>query len=140
RLILNDVPSREKYCNPSMSVFCPARARVRKACRQVYNRGSDLVEYHPTATDEDDSNDFGYERVARADKARRVGAVFDSVADNYDLMNDLLSMGIHRAWKKFTIALAAPRRGEPVLDLASGTGDLAAGFARRVGPQGRVLM
>src|SRR5699024_9275090 len=84
--------------------------------------------------------DFGYERVARADKAGRVGAVFDSVADNYDLMNDLMSMGIHRAWKKFTIALAAHRRCERVLDLARGTGDLAAGFARRVGPHGRVLI
>ncbi|RJS91634.1 bifunctional demethylmenaquinone methyltransferase/2-methoxy-6-polyprenyl-1,4-benzoquinol methylase UbiE [Salinisphaera sp. Q1T1-3] len=84
--------------------------------------------------------DFGYERVARPDKQRRVGAVFDSVADNYDLMNDLMSMGIHRAWKRFTISLAAVRPGESILDLASGTGDLAAGFAKKVGADGRVLM
>ena len=92
------------------------------------------------AGDDPDTIDFGYERVARGEKQRRVGAVFDSVADNYDLMNDLMSMGIHRAWKHFTLELAAVRPGERVLDLAGGTGDLAAGFARRAGPDGRVLL
>lgn len=92
------------------------------------------------AASDDDTIDFGYERVARGEKQGRVGAVFDSVADNYDLMNDLMSMGIHRAWKRFTLELAAVREGERVLDLAGGTGDLAAGFARRVGPSGRVLL
>lgn len=91
-------------------------------------------------SDDSDTIDFGYERVSRGAKAGRVGAVFDSVADNYDLMNDLMSMGIHRAWKRFTISLAAVRAGESVLDLASGTGDLAAGFAKKVGANGRVLM
>ncbi|MDA3919155.1 MAG: bifunctional demethylmenaquinone methyltransferase/2-methoxy-6-polyprenyl-1,4-benzoquinol methylase UbiE [Salinisphaera sp.] len=91
-------------------------------------------------TGDSDTIDFGYERVARGAKQSRVGAVFDSVADNYDLMNDLMSMGVHRGWKHFTIQLAAVRAGERVLDLASGTGDLAAGFAKRVGPSGRVLM
>lgn len=91
-------------------------------------------------TDDSDTIDFGYERVARGAKQKRVAAVFDSVADNYDLMNDLMSMGVHRAWKHFTLELAAVRPGEQVLDLASGTGDLAAGFARRVGADGRVLM
>ncbi|MES1928990.1 ubiquinone/menaquinone biosynthesis methyltransferase [Salinisphaera dokdonensis CL-ES53] len=90
--------------------------------------------------DDDSTIDFGYERVARGEKQGRVGAVFDSVADNYDLMNDLMSMGIHRAWKHFTLELAAVREGERVLDLAGGTGDLAAGFARRVGKNGRVLL
>lgn len=87
-----------------------------------------------------DTIDFGYERVSRGDKQTRVAAVFDSVADNYDIMNDLMSMGIHRAWKHFTLELAAVREGDAVLDLAGGTGDLAAGFARRVGPKGRVLL
>lgn len=91
-------------------------------------------------SDDSDSIDFGYQRVPRGAKAGRVGAVFDSVADNYDLMNDLMSLGIHRAWKRFTIGLAAVRAGERVLDLASGTGDLAAGFAQRVGAGGRVLL
>lgn len=87
-----------------------------------------------------DTIDFGYQQVPRAEKAARVGAVFDSVADRYDLMNDLMSFGIHRLWKHFTIELAAVRPGERVLDLAGGTGDLAAGFARRVGQRGRVLV
>jgi demethylmenaquinone methyltransferase/2-methoxy-6-polyprenyl-1,4-benzoquinol methylase len=81
---------------------------------------------------------FGYERVREGDKRSRVAAVFDSVADRYDLMNDLMSLGLHRAWKAFTIAAARPRPGERVLDIASGSGDLARAFARRVGPQGLV--
>lgn len=87
-----------------------------------------------------DTIDFGYEQIAREEKQKRVAGVFDSVADNYDLMNDLMSMGIHRFWKRFTVSLASVRKGEQVLDLASGTGDLAAGFARRVGSSGRVLL
>lgn len=90
-------------------------------------------------TDED-STDFGYERVARKDKSARVGAVFDSVAERYDLMNDLMSLGVHRLWKHFTVALAAVSPGERVLDLAGGTGDLAAALARRAGASGRVLL
>ncbi len=87
-----------------------------------------------------DTIDFGYERVARGDKKNRVGAVFDSVADRYDVMNDLMSLGIHRAWKHFTLELAAVRPGERVLDIAGGTGDLAAGFARKTGAEGRVTL
>lgn len=88
----------------------------------------------------DETTDFGYERVSRSEKTARVGAVFDSVADRYDLMNDLMSMGIHRLWKHFTLELAAVRPGERVLDLAGGTGDLAAGMARRAGDHGRVVL
>ena len=77
---------------------------------------------------------FGYQKVDETDKARKVAGVFDSVAPNYDLMNDLMSAGMHRAWKAFTIALAGIRTGERVLDVASGSGDLASAFARRVGP------
>lgn len=88
----------------------------------------------------DDTTDFGYQRVPRGEKSRRVGAVFDSVADNYDLMNDLMSMGIHRLWKHFTLELAAIRPGERILDLAGGTGDLAAGMARRTGRSGSVVL
>jgi demethylmenaquinone methyltransferase/2-methoxy-6-polyprenyl-1,4-benzoquinol methylase len=87
-----------------------------------------------------DTTDFGYERVSRAEKARRVGAVFDSVADRYDLMNDLMSFGIHRFWKHFATRLAAARPGERVLDLAGGTGDLAAALARGAGTEGRVVL
>ena len=86
------------------------------------------------------STDFGFERVSREDKARRVRGVFDSVADNYDLMNDLMSAGTHRLWKRFTLALANLRPGQRALDVAGGTGDLAAGLARQVGARGLVVL
>lgn len=79
---------------------------------------------------------FGYQTVDDSEKASRVRGVFDSVASSYDLMNDLLSMGMHRAWKAYTVAVAAVRPGMQVLDIAGGTGDLARAFARQVGPQG----
>ena len=83
---------------------------------------------------------FGYETVAESEKASRVRGVFDSVASRYDLMNDIMSMGIHRLWKRFAVELAGIRRGQTILDLASGTGDLAGRFADLAGPEGRVLM
>ena len=83
---------------------------------------------------------FGYQQVDKEEKASRVRAVFDSVASRYDLMNDLMSLGIHRIWKRFAVELAGIRRGQRVLDLASGTGDLAARFAALVGPEGRVVV
>ena len=82
---------------------------------------------------------FGFETVAESDKARRVAEVFDSVAPRYDLMNDLMSAGLHRAWKAFTVQLAGLRPGQRVLDVASGTGDLARAFAQRVQPGGMVV-
>ena len=82
---------------------------------------------------------FGYESVDEADKARRVRGVFDSVAKRYDIMNDLMSMGLHRAWKAYTVAVADVREGDKVLDIAGGTGDLARAFAPQVGEQGLVL-
>lgn len=83
---------------------------------------------------------FGFEQVATEEKAKRVAAVFDSVADRYDLMNDLMSLGIHRLWKRFTIARADLRAGQRALDLAGGTGDLAAKIARLVGRDGEVVL
>ena len=82
---------------------------------------------------------FGFETVAEGDKARRVAEVFDSVAPRYDLMNDLMSAGLHRVWKAFTVQLAGLRPGQRVLDVASGTGDLARAFAQRVQPGGMVV-
>ena len=86
------------------------------------------------------STDFGYQRVSREDKARRVRGVFDSVADRYDLMNDLMSAGTHRIWKRFTLALANLHAGQRALDVAGGSGDLAAGLARQVGERGLVVL
>lgn len=83
---------------------------------------------------------FGYETVDSTDKASRVRKVFDSVATRYDVMNDLMSMGVHRLWKRFAVELAGIRRGQKILDLASGTGDLAARFAGLTGPTGLVVM
>ena len=86
------------------------------------------------------STDFGYERVPWREKARRVRGVFDSVARNYDLMNDLMSGGAHRLWKRFTLSLTGLRAGQRALDVAGGTGDLAAGLARQVGERGLVVL
>ncbi len=84
--------------------------------------------------------DFGFEQVAWDEKARRVRGVFDSVAGNYDLMNDLMSAGAHRLWKRFTLSCTRLRPGQSALDVAGGTGDLAAGMAAQVGPEGLVVL
>jgi demethylmenaquinone methyltransferase/2-methoxy-6-polyprenyl-1,4-benzoquinol methylase len=89
---------------------------------------------------DDGTVDFGYEQVPAADKARRVRAVFDSVATRYDLMNDLMSAGVHRLWKRFALEQTGLRPGQMALDVAGGTGDLAAGMARRVGDTGLVVL
>jgi demethylmenaquinone methyltransferase / 2-methoxy-6-polyprenyl-1,4-benzoquinol methylase len=86
------------------------------------------------------SPDCGFQRVPLGEKARRVRGVFDSVADRYDLMNDLMSAGTHRLWKRFTLALANLRPGQRALDVAGGSGDLAAGLARQVGERGLVVL
>ncbi len=83
---------------------------------------------------------FGFREIPVEEKVRRVGEVFRSVADKYDLMNDLMSLGVHRLWKRFAVEVADLRPGQQVLDLAGGTGDLAALMAPRVGPQGRVVL
>ncbi|MDM8565781.1 bifunctional demethylmenaquinone methyltransferase/2-methoxy-6-polyprenyl-1,4-benzoquinol methylase UbiE [Candidatus Halobeggiatoa sp. HSG11] len=83
---------------------------------------------------------FGFTQVPNQEKVKKVAEVFDSVATRYDLMNDLMSCGIHRLWKRFTIALAGIKSGQRVLDLAGGTGDLAIKFADKVGPEGEVIL
>ncbi len=87
-----------------------------------------------------DTTDFGFERVAAKDKARRVRGVFESVAARYDLMNDLMSAGLHRVWKRFAVTASGVRAGSAVLDVAGGTADLTRLFAERVGPNGRVVL
>ena len=88
----------------------------------------------------DNNTHFGYKDVARDEKVNLVRGVFDSVAENYDIMNDLMSVGLHRLWKRSTIAEAGVKPGHRVLDLAGGTGDLAIAFARLVGDSGRVVL
>jgi len=87
-----------------------------------------------------DNTHFGYEQVPEDEKAKRVGAVFSSVAGRYDVMNDLMSLGLHRLWKRFALEMSGVREGSRVLDVASGSGDLAALFAKRAGPTGQVWM
>lgn len=82
---------------------------------------------------------FGFESVDEQDKASRVRGVFDSVASKYDVMNDLMSMGLHRAWKAYTVLVANVKEGQQVLDIAGGTGDLSLAFAPKVGASGRVV-
>ena len=86
------------------------------------------------------TTNFGFEKVPVEDKARRVSSVFSSVAENYDLMNDLMSLGVHRLWKRFVIDLAGIRQGQRVLDLAGGTGDLTKQLLKRVGESGSVTL
>ena len=92
-----------------------------------------------TAAGEENTH-FGYQDVPKSEKAGKVAEVFHSVASKYDLMNDLMSFGVHRLWKRYTIELSGVRRGHQILDIAGGTGDLTAKFARIVGPEGRVVL
>lgn len=90
--------------------------------------------------DKDSITHFGFENVKAGEKAERVAGVFHSVAAKYDIMNDLMSGGVHRLWKRFTIEAAAPRTGQHILDIAGGTGDLTKQFSQRVGPTGHVVL
>ena len=89
---------------------------------------------------DDRTTHFGYQQVPVEEKAKKVAEVFDSVASQYDVMNDIMSLGIHRLWKRFTIELSGVRAGHKVLDIAGGTGDLSAAFAKRVGSKGQVIL
>lgn len=90
--------------------------------------------------DQNTTTHFGFQQVKAGEKAGRVADVFHSVAAKYDVMNDVMSFGIHRLWKRFTLEAAGARQGQCILDIAGGTGDLAAQFARQVGPQGLVVL
>jgi len=105
-----------------------------RVCESVYTR-SPVTEQKKNA-----DTDFGYQRVPWNEKQRRVRGVFDSVAGNYDLMNDLMSGGAHRLWKEFTLSLTGLRPGQRALDVAGGTGDLTTGLAKQVGRTGKVIL
>ncbi len=91
-------------------------------------------------TEQQPTTHFGFQQVPVTEKASRVAGVFHSVADKYDVMNDVMSFGIHRLWKRATIDAAGAKRGSRILDLAGGTGDLASKFARIVGDEGQVIL
>ena len=99
-----------------------------------------MTEAEPPATPRDNETHFGFRQVPASDKADHVKHVFDSVATRYDLMNDLMSFGIHRLWKLLTAEVSALRPGDRVLDVAAGTGDLCRLYSRKVGPSGQVVM
>ena len=92
------------------------------------------------STGTEETTHFGYQTVGTEEKAGKVAGVFHSVASSYDLMNDLMSAGLHRLWKRFTVEQAAVRRGQAVLDLAGGTGDLAGKFASQLGSSGHIVL
>lgn len=94
----------------------------------------------PAQTEKTETTDFGFKQVDKSEKVAMVANVFDSVAAKYDVMNDLMSMGIHRLWKRYTIDCSGVKVGQRVLDLAGGTGDLTAKFSRIVGPKGQVVL
>jgi demethylmenaquinone methyltransferase/2-methoxy-6-polyprenyl-1,4-benzoquinol methylase len=89
---------------------------------------------------ENNKTHFGFEQVDVNEKVKRVAGVFDSVASNYDIMNDVMSMGVHRIWKRVTVEVSALRPGQKVLDLAGGTGDLTRLMSKRVGPTGKIII
>ena len=93
-----------------------------------------------TPKPDQDTTHFGYKTVNTGDKEAMVADVFHSVAAKYDIMNDLMSFGVHRIWKKYTIEMSGVREGNRVLDIAGGTGDLTRAFAKRVGPKGQVVL
>jgi demethylmenaquinone methyltransferase/2-methoxy-6-polyprenyl-1,4-benzoquinol methylase len=99
-----------------------------------------IVSDKPNTSKQNKTTHFGYQQVDETEKARKVGDVFHSVADKYDLMNDLMSLGVHRWWKRYTIDMSHIRPGQRVLDIAGGTGDLAEKFAEIVGEQGEVVL
>ena len=112
-----------------------------KATKQnLFNQRDDINNPHTADTDGAEQTHFGYKTVNKAEKQARVADVFTSVAKKYDIMNDLMSFGIHRLWKRYAISLSGVRAGQHVLDIAGGTGDLAKVFSREVGRKGHVVL
>ena len=113
---------------------------AKKAQQTAFHERDDINNPHTTETDGTEDTHFGYKTVKKAEKQDRVADVFTSVAKKYDIMNDLMSFGIHRLWKRYAISLSGVRAGQHVLDIAGGTGDLAKVFSREVGKNGHVVL
>lgn len=117
-----------------------AQANAQTIKQTIFNQRDDINNPHTPDTDGHEETHFGYKTVNKAEKQARVADVFTSVAKKYDIMNDLMSFGIHRLWKRYAISLSGVRSGQHVLDIAGGTGDLAKVFSREVGRNGHVVL
>ncbi len=134
----NHVDSNVKSSNIANNTFGQANTQTKKTT--LFNQRDDINNPHTPDTDGDEETHFGYKTVNKAEKQARVADVFTSVAKKYDIMNDLMSFGIHRLWKRYAISLSGVRSGQHVLDIAGGTGDLAKVFSREVGRNGHVVL
>ena len=114
--------------------------QTQAAKQAAFNQRDDINNPHTSDTDGAEETHFGYKTVNKSEKQARVADVFTSVAKKYDIMNDLMSFGIHRLWKRYAISLSGVRAGQQVLDIAGGTGDLAKVFSREVGRSGKVVL
>ncbi|WP_455236770.1 bifunctional demethylmenaquinone methyltransferase/2-methoxy-6-polyprenyl-1,4-benzoquinol methylase UbiE [Psychrobacter aquimaris] len=117
-----------------------ASVQAQTTKQTLFNQRDDINNPHTPDTDGNEETHFGYKTVNKAEKQARVADVFTSVAKKYDIMNDLMSFGIHRLWKRYAISLSGVRAGQHVLDIAGGTGDLAKVFSREVGKNGHVVL
>ena len=138
--------SLSNYDMPNTATDSQTQSQVQSALnsgaskKAAFNQRDDINNPHTPDTDGLEQTHFGYKTVNKAEKQARVADVFTSVAKKYDIMNDLMSFGIHRLWKRFAISLSGVRAGQKVLDIAGGTGDLAKVFSREVGRHGHVVL
>ena len=128
------MPNTENTTHTSSTAQTPVQRQA------LFNQRDDINNPHTPETDGNEQTHFGYKTVNKAEKQARVADVFTSVAKKYDIMNDLMSFGIHRLWKRYAISLSGVRAGQHVLDIAGGTGDLAKVFSREVGRNGHVVL
>lgn len=135
----NHNTSHDTLNNPTKHTV-NSSAHTQTPKQTLFNQRDDINNPHTPDTDGNEETHFGYKTVNKAEKQARVADVFTSVAKKYDIMNDLMSFGIHRLWKRYAISLSGVRAGQHVLDIAGGTGDLAKVFSREVGRNGHVVL
>ena len=133
-------PQGQQTTGPSSNTINEANHSSEQTRKTLFNQRDDINNPHTLDTDGAEETHFGYKTVNKAEKQARVADVFTSVAKKYDIMNDLMSFGIHRLWKRYAISLSGVRAGQRVLDIAGGTGDLAKVFSREVGRNGHVVL
>ena len=136
----NHTTSNNTSNNANSDTVDNVSAQTQTAKQTLFNQRDDINNPHTPDTDGNEETHFGYKTVNKAEKQARVADVFTSVAKKYDIMNDLMSFGIHRLWKRYAISLSGVRAGQHVLDIAGGTGDLAKVFSREVGRNGHVVL